>query len=189
MGLRLNTAKNPGAYSELVYPKGAYVLHMLRWMMWDREKGDEKFIAMMRDFVKTYLHKNASTEGFQRIVEKHMTPAMDLDGNRRMDWFFNQWVYGTEIPSYKLDYSITPDSGKFMLTASLTQSGVSDNFKMIVPVYLDFDGRPVRLGHATINGNSTVPIKVRLPQKPKRVLLCSKRDVLADNMAVVQQGK
>lgn len=36
MGLRLNTFKTPGAYNQIVYPKGAYVLHMLRWLMYDR---------------------------------------------------------------------------------------------------------------------------------------------------------
>jgi hypothetical protein len=189
MGLRLGTAKNPGAYSQLVYPKGAYVLHMLRWMMWDRETGDDRFIAMMHDFVKTYLHQNASTEGFKRIVERHMTPAMNIDNNGRMDWFFNEWVYGSEIPSYKLEYSITPDSGKFLLTGSLTQSGVSEGFKMLVPVYLDFDGNIMRLGEATLAGNSTAPIKVRLPQKPKRVILCANRDVLADDVSVTQRNK
>ena len=31
---------------------------------------------------------------------------MDLDGNRQMDWFFDQWVYGTEMPSYKFEYQL-----------------------------------------------------------------------------------
>ena len=189
MGLRLTTTKNPGAYFRLVYSKGAYVLNMLRWMMWDRQTGDDKFIAMMHEFVKTYLHQNASTEGFKRIVEQHMTKAMDLDGNGRMDWFFNEWVYGTEIPSYKLDYSVTPEDGKFLLSGTLMQRGVSDGFKMIVPVYLDFDGKIMRLGEATITGNSTTSFKVRLPQKPKRVILCSNHDILADDVSATQQGK
>jgi len=42
--------------------------------------------------------------GFWRIVEKHMTKEMDMDGNGKMNWFFNEWVYGTQIPNYKLDY-------------------------------------------------------------------------------------
>src|SRR5215467_373270 len=78
MGLRLNTPRAPRAYNQIVYPKGSYVLHMLRWMMYDPKTGDQKFIAMMRDFVKSYFNNNASTESFQEIVEKHMTPQMDL---------------------------------------------------------------------------------------------------------------
>ena len=76
MGLRLNTAKSPGAYTRMVYPKGSYILHMLRWMMYDPKTGDQRFIAMMKDFVQTNFNKNVSTEGFQATVEKHMTPNM-----------------------------------------------------------------------------------------------------------------
>ncbi|MGE0130672.1 MAG: carboxypeptidase regulatory-like domain-containing protein [Blastocatellales bacterium] len=182
MGLRLNTPKAPRAYSQLVYPKGSYVLHMLRWMMHDRQTRDQRFIAMMRDFVKSHFNDNASTESFKAIVEKHMTPQMDLDGNKRMDWFFSQWVYGTEVPRYKFDYTLTPEAdGKVTLKGALTQSGVSPNFKMPVPIYLDFDGKNIiRLGTVNVVGNMTTPeFPVKLPQKPKRVLINYHHDVLA----------
>jgi aminopeptidase N len=181
MGLRLNTYKNRGAYNRLVYPKGGYILHMLRSMMYDQKTGDERFIAMMHDFVKTHFNQNASTEGFKRVVEKHMTKKMDLDETGKMDWFFNEWVYGTEVPSYKFEYSVKGESdGKFMLTGVLTQSGVSENFKMLVPIYLDLDGKIVRLGQANVTGNTSTPeFKVRLPQKPRRVLINAHHDVLA----------
>jgi hypothetical protein len=32
----------------------------------------------------------ARAEDFKAMVEKHMTPEMDLEGNHRMDWFFNE---------------------------------------------------------------------------------------------------
>jgi Carboxypeptidase regulatory-like domain/Peptidase family M1 domain len=181
MGTRLLTYKTGGAYSRLVYPKGSYILHMLRWMMYDRQNEDKKFIEMMRDFVKTHYNQNATTESFKAVVEKHMKPSMDLDGNKRMDWFFGQYVYGTEIPRYKFDYTLTPDSdGKVILKGTVTQSDVSPNFKMLVPLYLDFDGKPVRLGEATLVGNSTTKeFQVKLPQRPKRVLINYHHDVLA----------
>jgi hypothetical protein len=189
MGFRLSTFKNPGAYNELVYPKGAYILHMLRWMMYDRQNGDQKFIAMMKDFVKSHFNQNASTESFKSVVERHMTPLMDLDGNKKMDWFFNQWVYGSEVPRYRFEYSVAPESdGKFLLKFTLTQSGVSENFKMLVPVYLDLDGRIVQLGLASVAGNSTTQeFKVRLPVKPKRVLINAWHDVLAHESVSVQK--
>jgi hypothetical protein len=179
MGLRLSTFKSPDGY-RLVYPKGGYILHMLRAIMYDRKNGDQRFIDMMHDFVKTHFNQNASTESFKQVVERHMTPAMDLDGNGRMDWFFNEWVYGTELPSYRLQYSLAPESdGKVLLKFAVTQSGVSENFKMLVPVYLDFDGKLVRLGEANIIGNSTTPeFKIKLPQRPKRVVLNAFHDIL-----------
>ncbi len=180
MGLRLNTFKTPGAY-RLVYPKGGYILHMLRAIMYSRETGDKRFIDMMHDFVKTHFNQNASTESFKRVVEKHMTPAMDLDGNKRMDWFFNEWVYGTELPRYKLEYTLATEAdGKVMLKFTIKQSGVSERFKMLVPVYLDFDGKWMRLGEATLIGNTATPeFKVKLPQRPKHVAMNAFHDVLA----------
>ena len=181
MGLRLNTPRAPRAYSQIVYPKGSYVLHMLRWMMHDRQTGDQKFIAMMRDFVKTHYNDNASTESFKAVVEKHMTDQMNLDGNKRMDWFFNQWVYGTEVPRYKFDYTLTPESdGKVMLRGKVTQSDVSPNFKMVVPIYLDFGKGIIRLGTIAVIGNMTTDeFQVKLPERPKRVMINYHHDILA----------
>ena len=185
MGLRLNTRKTMGAYNRLVYPKGGYVLHMLRSMMREPKTYDANFIAMMRDFVTTYYGQNPSTEDFQRMVEKHMTPAMDLDGNHRMDWFFREWVYGTEVPSYRLDYSLTEEGGKIWLTGTIEQSDVSANFKMPVPLYLDFNGQPMLIGHSPMVGASkTKQFRIALPQRPKRVLLNAEQDVLASEVVV-----
>jgi hypothetical protein len=181
LGQRLITFKTEGAYNDLIYSKGGYILSMLRAMMWDSKTRDDKFIAMMHDFVQSNMNRNASTESFKAIVDKHMTPAMDLDGNHRMDWFFGEWVYGTEIPSYHLEYNLTPeDGGKFMLNGKLTQSDVSPHFRMVVPIYLDMDGKMIRLGTMPIQGSSTKEFHVRLPQKPKRVVVNAFYDVLAN---------
>jgi Peptidase family M1 domain len=133
----------------LIYPKGAYVLHMIRMMMRDRQKGDVLFKETMQDFVKTYSGKAATTEDFKAMIEKHMTPEMDVDENHRMDWFFNEYVYGTQLPSYKADASFdTGADGDVVMNLKLTQSGVDDKFKMIVPVYLELaDGNIAFLGH------------------------------------------
>ncbi|HMJ25986.1 MAG TPA: carboxypeptidase regulatory-like domain-containing protein, partial [Pyrinomonadaceae bacterium] len=134
-GYRLNSAKTGGVARFMIYPKGAYILHMLRMMFYVHGEGDKRFQEMMKDFVQTYFNRDISTEDFKRAVEKHMTKEMDLDGNQRLDWFFNEWVYGTEMPSYKFEYQLGPTGTT--LSGRITQSGVSDNFKMLVPIYLD----------------------------------------------------
>jgi hypothetical protein len=186
MGLRLSTYRTGSAYQRLVYPKGAYIVHMLRQMMWNPKTGDQDFIAMMQDFVKTNSQRNASTDDFLAIVNKHLTKALDLEGNGRADWFFREWVYGTDVPHYRLEYSIAPsDEGKVALTGKVTQSGVSQNFLMAVPIYVDFDGNLFRLGSATLQGNQTSKeFKITLPKKPKRVLLNANHDVLAAESVV-----
>ncbi len=170
----------------LIYPKGAYILHMIRMMMWDRTTGDQNFKAAMQDFVKTYSGKAATTEDFKTMMEKHMTAEMDLEGNHRLDWFFNEYVYGTALPTYKIDYTFDKDaSGDIVFGFKVTQSGVDDKFRMIVPVYLELaDGRTVNLGRARLVGNTSVDKKVPLKglkDTPRRALLNYNDDVLASN--------
>lgn len=183
-GYRLNNAKTGSVARAMVYPKGAYILHMLRMMMHTPKEGDRPFQAMMHDFIKSHYNKDISTEDFQRAVEKYMSKQMDIMGDHRMDWFFDEWVYGTEIPAYKFAYQINGNN----LSASLTQSGVSDKFRMLVPIYVDFGKGWVRLGSATITGDSTLEIpNVQLPMSPKRAAICVMNDVLATNIEDVKK--
>ena len=185
-GYRLNSAKTGGVARFMIYPKGAYILHMLRMMFYVHGEGDKRFQEMMKDFVQTHFNQDVSTEDFKRAVEKHMTKEMDLDGNQRLDWFFNEWVYGTEMPSYKFEYQLGPTGTT--LSGRITQSGVSDNFKMLVPIYLDLGKGWVKAGSANITGNSTLELKdVKLSATPvKRAAICMMNDVLALN---IQNGK
>jgi hypothetical protein len=187
-GYRLNNAKTGAVFQFLAYPKGAFILHMLRQMMYEQRGGggDKHFIEMMQDFIKSHFNQDVSTEDFKQIVEKHMTKEMDIEGNGRMDWFFNEWVYGTEMPSYRLEYQVEGS----MFSARITQSGVSDKFAMLVPLYIDFgNGKGwVRLGSARLVGDSTFEIpKFRLPAEPKKVALAAYDDVLALNIDNVKK--
>jgi hypothetical protein len=187
MGYRAdNSRTGSGVTRRLIYPKGAYILHMVRMMLWDRKTGDENFKATMQDFVKTYSGKAATTEDFKAMVEKHMTSDMDLDGNHRMDWFFNEYVYGTALPTYKIDYKFDKDAnGDVVFDFKVTQSGVDDKFRMVVPVYLEMaDGHTINLGHARLIGNTSSDKKVSLKglkDTPRRALLNYNDDVLASN--------
>lgn len=168
----------------LIYPKGAYVLHMLRMMMFDNRSGDQQFKEMMQDFVKTYSARAATTEDFKAIVEKHMTPEMDLDHNHKMDWFFNEYVYGAQLPSYKLESSFdTGTDGDVVFNMKLTQASVDEHFRMLVPVYVELiDGQISFLGRARMIGNASVDQKIPLKglkAKPRRAMLNYYDDVLA----------
>jgi hypothetical protein len=180
-GYRLNSAKTGNVARVLIYPKGAYILHMLRMMMYKQgQGGDQAFQAMMKDFVQTHYNQAVSTEHFKVAVEKHMTKEMDIDKNGKMDWFFDQWVYGTEVPAYKFEYNVSKDG---MLNGKITQSGVSDNFVMLVPIYVDMGKGWAKLGSATLVGNRSVDLKdLKLPAVPKRMAIAALNDVLATSI-------
>ena len=149
-------------------------------MMFDAKTHDEAFIKMMHDFVQSHFNQNASTESFKEVVDRHMTPSMDVEGNKRMDWFFSQWVYGTDIPRYKFDYTVGESAGSYLVTASLTQSEVNPNFVALVPIYAELDGRTALLGRVRMIGSKTLSdLKLPVPKKPKRVLINANYDVLS----------
>jgi hypothetical protein len=187
LGYRLSNSRSGyNITRRLIYPKGAYILHMVRMMMWDRKTGDDNFKATMQDFVKTYSGKAATTEDFKAMLEKHLTREMDLDGNGKMDWFFNEYVYGTQLPTYKFDYSFDKNSdGDVVFELKLAQSNVDDHFVMLIPIYLELaDGRTVFMGRARMQGNASIDQKVPLKgmkAAPRRAMINHNADVLASN--------
>jgi aminopeptidase N len=69
MGYRANNSRAGYDIAEdLIYPKGAYILPMVRMMMWDNRTGDQNFRDFMHDFVQTYTGKTATTEDFKAMV-------------------------------------------------------------------------------------------------------------------------
>jgi hypothetical protein len=185
MGYRTNNSRTGFDITRrLIYPKGAYVLHMIRMMMHDRQKADQLFKDTMHDFVQTYAGKAATTEDFKAMIEKHMTAEMDLEGNHKMDWFFDEYVYGTQLPSYKLDSSFDIGAdGDVEMTLKVTESNVDEHFRMLVPLYLELaDGNIAFLGRARLSGNNSLEQKVPLrgiKTKPRRAMLNYYDDVLA----------
>jgi hypothetical protein len=188
LGYRLATARTGvNIPQDLIYPKGAYILQMFRFMMQDSTSKDvdAHFKDMMHDFTRTYANRNATTEDFKAMAEKHMTREMDIMGDHRLDWFFNEYVYGTEYPSYRFEHSFSSESdGALVLNLKLTQSHVSDGFSMLIPVYVELEkGQVARLGRIRIRGNTTIEKHVKLPnlgQKPRRAMIAYLDDVLGN---------
>jgi len=179
MGERLNSPRSEGAYQNVVYPKGAYVLEMLRSMMYSNEDQDKAFIAMMHDFVESHHDKPATTESFKAIAEKHMTKEMDLQRNGRLDWFFGEWVYGTQVPRYHFEYQLSPaEAGKVKLHMTVTQSEVDEHFGMVLPIFADFGNGMVPIVQFAIGGNTTRSMDAILPGQPKKVALNAYKEIL-----------
>jgi aminopeptidase N len=183
MGYRLDSPKAGFDIARnLIYPKGAYILHMVRMMMWTPKEGDARFKATMHDFVESHRLQPVTTEDFKAAVERHMSPGMNLDNNGTMDWFFNEYVYGTDLPKYHFEGDATPNEKGVSLHVKLVQSGVPATFRMLVPVYLEYtDGKVQRLGALNITGDRTIEQTLQLPKLPgtvKKVSINHYYDVL-----------
>jgi hypothetical protein len=173
LGQRLSNSLTPGGYDTIVYKKACWVLHMLRGLMTDPSTGsDERFFSLLRGFVATYQGMDVSTEDFIRYAEKYMSHVSDLENNRRLDWFFNEWVYETGVPTYKLQSSVVQLSPKkFLVQGAITQSGVSSDFEMLVPVVAEV-GKDKRasLGRVPVSEDGG-RFKFTTTERPKRVAI------------------
>ena len=173
LGQRLSSSLDPEGYSDIVYKKACWVLHMLRGIMTDFHTGsDARFFSMLRDFIKQYQGQSVSTEDFIRYAEKYMTAQSDLERNHKLDWFFNEWVYDTGVPEYSLTSEVrVSTAGGYVVRGTITQSHVPENFVMPVSLLAVF-GREKRvvLGKVVVGGSGGV-FRFNVLQKPQRVMI------------------
>jgi len=109
--------------SSLTYYKGAYLLHMLRWLL-----GDTDFFQGLR----IYLNDPGLKYGFAHTsdLKKHLENQSGKDLTR----FFADWFYGTGIPGYNVQVKQQQDLNT-LVTIDQTQfnSNVSF-FNMVLPI-------------------------------------------------------
>jgi hypothetical protein len=105
---------------------------------------------------------------------------MDLEQNRRMDWFFRQYVYGTGLAQYELRYTMQDaGEGKWKISGAVMQSGVADGWMDLIPLYVHTEGRAVRLGAFRVARVGENPFEFVLPFKPEKISVNQNEDTLA----------
>jgi aminopeptidase N len=173
LGTRAFTSTTRQDYQLAVYQKGAWVLHMLRYLMLDiGSGGEDRFKQMMRDFYQTYRGGRASTEDFQAMVERYTGTSMD--------WFFDQWVYGTGIPTYEWSYTTSKlPTGRLSLRLRVRQREVPEGFTMPVPVRLDFGSQGDAIVRVLVQGPIT-DYEAEIPAEPSEVTFNAFDGVLAE---------
>jgi hypothetical protein len=148
LGTRLASSKSPNAYEDVIYSKGSWVIHMLREML--RQPGpnpDARFNALLHTLVTKYAYRALTTADLRREVEAVMTPSMDLEGGHSMEWFFEQWVQGTGVPHYRVEFSVHKGDKGYVIHGNLFQTDVPHSFITRVPLYA---AGPA--GHSTLLG-------------------------------------
>ena len=131
LGYRLNSSKSDD-YSTVIYEKGAYIFHMIRYLMYDYKNGsDAAFKRFLNDMLLEFSHKPVTTERLKALLESYLQTDMT--------WFFDQYVYGIDIPTYTFAYDTEKNAeGKYEVTCHVKQENVPATFKMMVPITLLF---------------------------------------------------
>jgi aminopeptidase N len=94
------------------YPKGGWVLHMLRSQL-----GEDLY----RDCIKAYLEKHALSS----VVSDDLRQVIEEKSGRPFDRFFDQWLYAPRHPDLKVEYGWLPKPGLAKVT--VTQTHKADN--------------------------------------------------------------
>ena len=173
VGPRASTFEVPQGYQTMIYEKGAWVFHMLRVMMLDlRTMNEDRFTETMKDFYQSYNGKTATTQDFQGVVERH--------AGIPMDWFFNEWVKGTQIPTYHVAWTNQPgDNNTTVIKFRIKQEGVGPDFQMPVLVAADLGENRVAHFRLMVNGDKTEYQSPPLPAGAKKVTFNDLHSTLA----------
>jgi hypothetical protein len=183
LGHRLETRKSYGSYSTLIYNKGSLVLRMLHFLFTDPGTGNgQPFFDMMKDFVNQYKDNSASTDDFRRVANEHFvnTPIAKKYGLTDLNWFFEEWVYETALPTYTLEYSIDDQTdGTAIISGNVIQENAPENWIMPLPVVMNFGGNRNAVGTVVANGPKQ-SFKIKVPAHPAKVELDPDHWVLSD---------
>ena len=175
LGTRAASARYPEDHQLVVYQKGAWVLHMLRTMLTDFEGdgGDRLFDRVIKAFYSERYGQSATTEHFRQVVEREV--------GADMGWFFDQWVSGSAIPKYTFSYTLEdqPD-GTVKARIRVRQEKVPDDFRMIVPILVDFGEAGTAVVRVNVTGPLTEGELPLLPQRPRKLEFNAFQAVLAE---------
>ena len=162
LGTRLESSLEPRAWRVITYGKGSWILHMLRQRM-----GDSRFFAMLAETVKRFGRRAISTEGFRGLAAQFLPPGGE---DKQLEDFFDQWVYGTGVPTLKMSYTLKGKAPALRLVGTLTQSDVGEDFSVLTPVEIQL-ARGQNLTEWVRSASDPVTFTVALRQAPLKVTL------------------
>jgi len=173
-GVRLRDEGRLTVWHAIIYGKGTWIVHMLRCRM-----GDAAFLRMLFELRKRYELRPLSTEEFRALAVEFLPPH---DPDPALEAFFDTWVYGTGIPMLEMSTSIRGKAPAVVLTVTVRQSDVPEDFVTEAPLEVRpaGGGKPiVRWVHTS---SEPALITVKLKARPQKV-------ELAPGMALLMRSK
>ncbi len=161
LGHRLTSSRLPAAYEVVVYGRGTWLVHMLREMFRDADRGsadpDARFLRVLRGVRERFDGRALSTQDFQKALEEALPSSLRYEGKKSLAWFFDEWVNGTALPRFQLSgLKFTHKDGRPVVSGTLLQKDAPDTLVASVPLYAKTQrGKPVYLGRVFADGAET----------------------------------
>jgi aminopeptidase N len=144
------------SYQAIIFYKGAFVFHMLRYVL-----GDEKFFALLASYYSTYNGKNASIADFEALTSRV--------AGREMRAFFGQWIDSTGVPEFRVEYMILRTrEGKFKIRGTVKQN--LEIFDMPVEILLKAEGGREEKTVIALKGTEA-PFEIASETSPVEVII------------------
>jgi tetratricopeptide (TPR) repeat protein len=153
--------KDTPEYRALVQFRGAYVFRMLQWVI-----GNENFDKLVAAYTEQFQNTPASTEAFEKLT------AQIAGGD--LGYFFDQWLNGTGVPEFKVDYTVFRQKNGYMVQGTVKQD--LDLFKMPVEFQVQTDGEPEYARVEVVGESSEMDVKTE--RKPKAVVIDPRERIL-----------
>jgi aminopeptidase N len=108
-GTFLGTIQDPAdLFGNTVYNKGAWVVHMLRYVL-----GDGIFFPSLRRYLTENAYGNAATTDLEAACEE--------ESGEDLGWFFGPWLYTRYRPSYSYWWTSVEEAGSWQLLLHVDQ--------------------------------------------------------------------
>ena len=114
-------------FGYLAYPKGGWVLHMLRSQL-----GEELYRKVIRTYLTRHAYQNVQTEDLRAVIQ-------ELSG-RSFVQFFDQWVYHAHHPELDVSYSWDEQTRLAKVTIKQTQQLSAQVLLFDFPLTIRFKG-------------------------------------------------
>jgi aminopeptidase N len=143
--------------SNLVYAKGASVLHMLRHVL-----GDTAFFKSLRTYASDprFKYGTATTENFSEVCE--------TVSGLSLGYFFNEWIYGGKYPAYTYSWRAIPDTdGGYLVPIKIHQTtGTTNPAFFTMPVDFRLAGAGLDTTFVLWNNLADQSFQVHVPLVP-----------------------
>jgi len=127
--------------------KGVWIMHMLRYLMYDIEKSSD------RTFLK-FIHALSSLMNNQVFTNVDAIKLAEKFYGEPLDWFFHHWLYSRDFPEYKVEYGINRKYDGYYVDVSVTTEKVGPEFRMPIMMRVeDVNGESIYL-RQTVSGLS-----------------------------------
>jgi aminopeptidase N len=147
--------RNPDSmFDNRAYPKGAWVLHMLR-----RRVGDDAFWRSVARYANAHRLQSVETSDFRRAVER--------ESGRDLDRFFYDWTERPGSPVLDVHSEYLPEARQAHVVVKQTQAGEPFQFPLTLAFAVPGADKPVVVEQDMTGREMT--FVVPLPGRPTRI--------------------